>query len=184
MNKRINKQIAFLDCETTGLSIDHHEIIEVGAIIYDQTKDCIIDEWEKKIAPSNIELADKESLMINGYYLNPSAYNGNLERALIKLNNLLADKIIIGQNIKFDTGFIRKHMRLLDIAPKFKECYELDLMSMAWPVLFDKDISGLSLSKMCSYFNISNVGEHRALADCKRTFEVYQCLIKAYRKTM
>lgn len=183
MGKYSALKLCFADTETTGLDENKHEVIEIAAVIYDPVADKIVDEWSKKIAPSHIETASPEALRINGYAANPGLYDGNLKSSLIKFNSLAKDCMIIGQNIKFDTKFIRKHMDELGIKPSFGRHQELDLMAMAWPALCnDPDIQGLSLAHLCDYFKVSNLGAHAALTDCRRSFEVYQCLMKIYQR--
>jgi DNA polymerase-3 subunit alpha (Gram-positive type) len=177
MNKYSNMKIAFVDLETTGLDEYEHEIIEIATIIYDPIQDKVIREWEKKVSPMHIETADPVALKINGYINNPETYTGDLKSTLIKFNSLCKDCMIIGQNIKFDTGFIRKNMRDLNIKPSFGRHTELDLMPMSWMFIKDADIRGLSLADLCNHFNISNEGAHSALIDCRRAYEVYRCLM-------
>jgi len=166
--------LAIIDCETTGLDMFKHELIEIGVLIYNQEKDQIEREWEIKIAPSHIETADSYALTINGYNKNPNSYKGSLKSALIKFNSLVKDCLIVGQNIGgFDLPFIYKNMDDLDIKPIFSRRY-LDLMGLAWWAVKDTEIPGISLEHFCTHFDISNVGAHSAIVDCRRTFEVYR----------
>lgn len=171
-------KLAFIDCETTGLNIQKHEIIEVATLIYDPISDSIMKEWESKIAPSNIENADPESLEINGYNKNSYKYKGNLKSAMIKFNSLVKDCLICGQNVSFDLGFIYKSMENFGIEPTFNRRY-IDLMGLAWFAIRNSNISGLGLDSMCKHFDISNIGAHTALVDCRRTFQVYKKIEKA-----
>lgn len=181
MGKYASRNLCFADIETTGLDEQQHEIIEIAAVIYSPSEDKIIAEWEKKIAPRHIETASDVALKLNGYINNPGSYRGSLRSALIKFNSLVKDAMIIGQNIKFDTRFIRKYMEEFNIKPSFGRHQELDLMAMTWIPLHKSDIPGLSLAHLCDHFNISNVGAHGALIDCRRTFEVYQCLMRMHK---
>jgi DNA polymerase III alpha subunit (gram-positive type) len=90
------------------------------------------------------------------------------------------DCIIVGQNIEFDLKFIRKNMELLDIIPSFHRRDKLDLTSLAWWHIKDREVEGIGLSNFCDEFNISNVGAHSALIDCRRTLGVYRCLKDHY----
>lgn len=182
MNKFSEIRLAFTDTETTGLDEEQHEIIEVATVIYDPSKDEVIDEWEKKIAPSHIETAQPEALKINGFAENSHLYKGKLKPTLIKLNSLVKGCMIVGQNIDFDIRFLKKAMASCDIKPAWNHREKLDLLSIAWPILKDSDIEKLSLNKICEYFGISNAGEHTALVDCRRTYEVYRCLMNIYQE--
>lgn len=182
MKKKISElKLAFVDTETTGLSVQEHELIEIGVLLYNPAEDQVEKEWGYKIAPSHIETANEYALQINGYNDNPGAYRGNLKSGLIKFNSLVKDSLIVGQNVSFDLGFIYEGMNKLDIKPIFGRRY-LDLMGLAWWAVKDTDIPGISLENFCTHFNISNVGAHSAAVDCRRTFEVYR-KVSEYLKT-
>lgn len=181
--KFYNTKLAFIDIETTGLSVDNHEIIEIGCITYDQNKDKILDEWVKKVSPKHIETASKAALDMNGYAKNPKAYKGDIKTTLLKFNKIVEGCMVIGQNIGFDISFIEAAMGRFKIEPNFDRHRKLDLLSLAWPAVFDKEINGLSLKNLCDHFNISNEGAHTALIDCRRSLGVYKCLMQFYRGT-
>lgn len=172
--------LAFVDSETTGLSEFDHELIELAAIIYDPRKDEVVKEWEVKIRPLHIETASQSALKVNGYINNPGLYSKGLKQSLIKFNSITENCVIVGQNIDFDLRFIKKNMSDFGIEPHF-DYRKLDLMSLAWWFVKDTDIPGLSLKKICDYFKVTNVGEHSALIDCRRTFEVYKVLEEQFK---
>lgn len=174
-------KLAFIDIESTGLSVDNHEIIEIGCVIYNQNKDKILTEWVKKIKPNHICTASQVALNINGYSKNPKAYKGDLKTTLLKFNKIVDGCIVVGQNIDFDVKFIEAAMERFKIEPTFDRHRKLDLLSLAWPAVYDKEINGLSLKHLCSHFGISNEGAHSALIDCKRSLDVYKNLMKIYR---
>ena len=174
--------LAFCDTETTGLSEIEHEIIEVAAIVYDPRTNQVIDEWETKVAPTHIETAQPKALQINGYINNPGLYTGSLNSALIKLNSLVKGCMIVGQNVDFDLKFLYRSMNELGIKPSFDRHRKIDVMSMAWFAVKDSDLPGMSLADLCNHFQVSNVGAHSALVDCRRTLEVYRALQERYAK--
>lgn len=173
-------KLAFVDLETTGLSVDEHEIIEIGVIIYNQDTQEIEKEWETKIAPTRIETASKKALQINGYINSPELYIGKLKSALIKFNSLVKDCIVTGQNTKFDLKFIEKSMKEFGIEPSF-DFRSLDLISLAWFAVKDTGAKNLSLHYLCEHFGVCNVGSHSALTDCRRTFGLYKKLEQFYK---
>jgi DNA polymerase III epsilon subunit-like protein len=181
MNPYKDKLLAFCDSETSGLLPDEHEILELGVILYDPSKDEILKEWQVKIAPSHIHTAQDHALKINGYADDPKSYKANLRNSLVKFNKLVDSCMLVGQNIAFDVAFLERAMAEFDIKPKYDR-RKLELMSMAWFYVKDQDLNGLSLKDLCSHFNISNVGEHGALIDCQRSLGVYRSLCGIYRQ--
>lgn len=68
------RNLAFIDVETTGTNPDRHEIIELALVVVKQIeregqgpKIEIVGEYEWKIKPERIEEAEEEALRINGY---------------------------------------------------------------------------------------------------------------------
>lgn len=180
--KYYERYLAFTDIESTGLLVEKHEIIEAATIIYDRKNDMVLDEWEEKIAPRNIETADPEALKINGYVNNPELYKTNIQSAMIKFNNLVKDCIIVGVNIQFDLNFLEKATEEFNIEPSWDRHRRIDIMSMAWPYVQDLKLEGLGLRNFCDHFHLSNAGQHTALVDCRRTLSVYRCLMEKYKK--
>jgi DNA polymerase III alpha subunit (gram-positive type) len=174
-----DKLLAITDSETSGLLSDEHELLELAVILYDRQQDQVLKEWTVKIAPRHIHTAQDQALKVNGYANDPTSYKTNIKSALIKFNKLTDDCILVGQNIAFDIAFVRKAMAEFSIEPKFDR-RALELMSMAWFYVCDRNLNGLSLKDLCSYFNISNIGAHGALVDCRRCLGVYRCLNGMY----
>lgn len=173
--------LAFLDCETTGLSPRDHEIIEIAAIIYDPRKDKIINEWSKKAAPRNIETANPLALNINGYNEAPETYKNNIRSVIFEFYKTIGDCIVIGQNIQFDINFIKKYYEEFSIEREFHRHRRLEISSMAWPATINSELEDMSLQTLCKHFGVSNDNAHRALTDCHRTLEVYKCLINIHK---
>ena len=180
MNPYKDKLLAFLDSETSGLRPDEHEILELGLVLYDDSKDEVIKEWSVKIAPRHIHTAQDQALKINGYADDPSLYKANLRTSLIKLNKLVDGCILVGQNIAFDVAFLERALSEFNITPSFDR-RKLELMSMAWFCVRNKDLNGLSLKDLCNHFNISNIGAHGALTDCRRALGVYRSIMAEYK---
>ena len=81
---------------------------------------------------------------------------------------------IVGQGIAFDVNFIERAMKDFDMKPTYDR-RKLDTASLAWFHIKDC-LNSMSLEKLCEHFHISNVGQHGALVDCRRTFELYLVL--------
>jgi len=180
MKRLAKEKLVFIDLETTGLSPNEHEIIEVGALVYNPVENEIEKEWTTKIAPTHIETAQESALRINGYVNNPGAYNGKLKSALIKFNSIVKGCMPVGQNISFDLSFLYRNMENLGITPTFSR-KSLDLMSLVWFKIKDTDIPGMSLETLCNHFGVCNIGAHSALVDCRRAYEIYRKLENIYK---
>ena len=58
--------LAFIDIETTGLDVIDHEIIEIGCVLTTPNLK-VIEEFELKIKPEHLEIADPTAMKINHY---------------------------------------------------------------------------------------------------------------------
>ena len=96
-----DRLLAFVDTETTGLNPDIHEMIEFGVEMSNG------DFYQFKIKPQHIETASEIALKVNGY--TPERWKNALEpkQAAAIIHEWLKDAIVIGQNVKFDVGFIK-----------------------------------------------------------------------------
>lgn len=171
--------LIFIDTETTGLDCDIHEIIEIGAIVYNKKDDLVKETFSFKAAPVCIGTASERALELNGYRKNPSLYSGDIRLGIVDLNNMLEDRVIIGQNVRFDLRFLDKYFKKFNIKPKltFGHRY-VELMGLCWPVVYNENLTGNGLSDLCKFFKIQTDEMHSALADCKYSLDVYRKTIE------
>lgn len=177
-------RLAFIDLETTGLLPSKHEIIEIGAIIADQTLDAngkikleVVEEFEVKVKPTHIENADPEGLAINGY----KEEDWNEAIVLKTALEILAQKVIgatmVGHNVSFDYAFLENAFESEGIKNTM-HYRKLDTISIAFAMLYtERDVEKLSLRALCEYFNVENIKAHSALSDVRATMEVYKKLL-------
>jgi ATP-dependent DNA helicase DinG len=168
---------AFIDIEATGLNLALHEIIEIGCVL--TTPDLkVIEEFELKIKPEQIEKADRVALRVNHY--NPkdweSAYS--LEKAMKIFYKKVKDCIMVGHNVSFDAGFLQYAFEKNKIKNPM-HYHKLDTISIAWAKLHnDPSFEHFSLHEMCLYFGIKNEHAHTALSDARATYELYKKLME------
>src|SRR3990167_9262367 len=113
MNNQIKKislkdfNLSFVDSETTGLDLNH-ELIELGLVKVDGRDFSVLEEWEIKIKPRHLELADSEALRINHYSEKGCQEAVELETALKIFLEKTANTILVGHNLLFDWFHIHK----------------------------------------------------------------------------
>lgn len=172
------RNLAFIDTETTGLSLDKHEIIEIGCVLVSQngapgTGFKKNEEFEIKIKPENIAAADPVALKINGYNETDWADAVSLNSALEILSQKTENAIMVGHNVSFDYSFLEKAFEKTGIKNTM-HYHKLDTISVAFAKLYDiKDIDRFSLKSLCEYFGVVNEKAHTALADARATFEIF-----------
>ncbi len=177
--KMRDRPLIFIDLETTGLRIQRHEIIEIGALkISPKPPFNIIEEMEIKVKPKHPEWGEKEAFKITGYSASEWENAVNLEEALKNLDEFGKDGIMAGYNVNFDWAMLdRAYYTLGRIDPFYY--HRLDVMPMAYIKLFSqKKITRFSLGEVCKYLKIDRGNMHRALDDAKATYLVFKKLFE------
>lgn len=174
--------ITVIDTETTGLSLEKHEIIQLGIIEYnllDNGDLQCLQKHEYKIRPSNIFSASQEALKINGYNEKDWQASISFSKCFNLLNRIFSDsESLIGQNLIFDLRFISKQYWKYGLKfPKIPKY--IDTKFMGQQLVNEGKIKSCSMDSMCKHFNIKYSGRaHTALADCERTMTVWEQLMK------
>ena len=106
-----NKNLAFIDIETTGFNVETQEIIEIGCVIVAQNDGIpgeVIDEFDLKVKPEHLEAADPEALSVNGYNEAEWLFAMDLMQAMKVFAEKTKDCIFVAHNAAFDWSFIAK----------------------------------------------------------------------------
>lgn len=176
-----NKNLAFIDIETTGFNVETQEIIEIGCVIVEQKNGqlcSLIDEFEIKIKPERLDLADPEALSINGYNEAEWLFASDLKTSMQLFSDKTKECIFVAHNVAFDWSFIAKAFATTGIENKLFY-QKIDTISFALAKLHNNTaITKLSLAALCDYFGIENTRAHTALADARATAELYRKLLE------
>jgi DNA polymerase III epsilon subunit-like protein len=168
--------LAFIDIETTGLNVLEHEIIQIGCVVTDPEFN-ILEEFEIKIKPEQIEKADKVALRINKYDPADWVFAYTLAEGMKIFSKKVKNCIMLSHNIVFDFSFLEAAFLKTKIENSM-HFHKLDTISFAWAKLHKKkEINHFSLRELCLYFNIENKNAHTALSDARATYELYKKLM-------
>ncbi len=158
-------EFVVIDIETTGLSTEYDDIIEIAAIKVKD--DNIIDAFES-LVHIDYEL-DDFIINLTGITNEMLANAPNITDVLGDFYNFVGDSILLGHNVNFDINFL--YDSFLDkMNIEFKNNF-IDTLRIARKLLDELDHH--RLSDLCEYYKISSDKAHRALEDCKSTFECY-----------
>ncbi len=163
------KNYVVLDIETTGLSPQTNEIIELSAIKVIDGE--IKEQFSKLIKPKSYVNSHVSSLTgITNEMLQDAP---QIEKVLVEFKHFCSDSIVLGHNINFDISFINA---------KLKECYNesfnndyVDTLQIARKLL--PQLPSKKLGQIAKYFKLNTDGMHRGLKDCIVTHHCYQRLI-------
>lgn len=157
-----------VDIETTGLSCKTEDIIEISALKIENG--AVTDEFshlvrtEKKISPFIYELTGINNSMLENA--------DELLTVLCEFFDFIGDMPIVGHNIGFDMRFISWNSELIfGVKPTNAT---LDTLRFSKEVL--PELKSHKLSFLKNYFGIDGAS-HRALDDCRTTFELV-CILK------
>lgn len=156
-----------LDLETTGLSPESNEIIEIGAILYKQGVKS--SEFTTLIRPKS---------RISGFITNLTGISNemvstapSIEEALPELMTFLGDKPVLAHNASFDLGFLNAAYHRCFGIP-FPNDY-LDTMRISRKLYPNERHR---LQDLTARFGIRRDGAHRSMADCIMTQKAYECM--------
>lgn len=166
----IRDYIAF-DLETTGLSPETDQIIEIGALKVKNGK--VVDRFMEFVKP------DKPiSTIITGI----TGITNEMVASARGTDEIISDFVVfcedlplVGHNIMFDYKFMKKYANTYGFPFEKKG---IDTLKIAKKV--HKDFESRSLGVLCEYYQIVNQAAHRAYHDALATAKLYQCMAHFY----
>ncbi len=168
MENQFLKDYTIVDIETTGLSPNKNEIIEISALKIRDNK--VVEKFTTLVKPD----AD-----INSFISDLTGITNDMVQTAPNIKSVLPDFIdfvkndyIIGHNIEFDLRFLRHNY-----SKYFTNSIDnksLDTVKLARK--FCPNLGSYKLENLAKQFNISTKGHHRALNDCEMTFQLYNVL--------
>ncbi len=162
-----------VDLETTGLSKDRHRITEIAGIKVEGSK--ILDEFqtlvnpERRISPFITHLTGINNEMV--------ADAPKISDAISDFIDFAGDSFFVAHNATFDYGFLRHNAEANELEFKNHKICTVKLANRLFPMLRSKKLAAL-----CDYFHIVNEQEHRAMADARATFCVFNNMRVKMRK--
>lgn len=162
----LKSYIAF-DLETTGLSPQEHEIIEIGALKVREGK--VVDRFmefvhpDKPITPMITNITHITNDMVAGARSCPEVIHDFL--------SFCEDDVLIGHNVMFDYSFVKCGAVREGLT---FEKMGIDTLKIAKKV--HPELESKSLSALCEHYKIENKAAHRAYFDALATAKLYQTL--------
>jgi len=154
-----------IDLETTGLDPAFDEIIEMSALKIRNNE--IIEEYSTLVQPKyEIDEFITELTGITHEMLENAPL---LEDKINEFISFIGEDIIMGHNVNFDINFLYDNYLKIE-KEKLKNDY-VDTMRLAKNYL--KEFNHHRLIDLVDYYKINVEGFHRAMLDCKSTFDIY-----------
>ena len=174
-NKPGKKRIEYVpdyvlfDLETTGVSCENDEVIEISAVKVQNGK--IVDEFSTLVNPGRpIPFVASQ---VNGITDDMVAGSPNFEEVLGQFLDFAQDAVLVGHNInKFDMLFIQRDVQKYYGKVIDNDC--VDTLQIAR--IYLPELGHYTLVDLARHYGIKADGAHRALNDCIMNQRVFECL--------
>lgn len=150
------KRFIAIDIETTGLNAELDEIIQIGAIKYDNGKE--LGRFSTYVRPTFPIPANASN--VNHIYDNMVVDAPNIKSVLPQFLDFIEDYLLIAHNSDFDLKFIQTHLRYNNMP--LIENNVIDTLEVARNFLF---LDNYRLSTIRDYYKL-DLTMHEATADC------------------
>src|SRR5689334_13941120 len=160
-----NERIVFLDLETTGGSLAHDRIIEIGLVDVESGK--LVDEWSTLINPQRpIPMGVQVLTGITDEMVSSAP---TFEQVASSLAERLQGKILAAHNARFDYGFLKEEFRRAGQRYAASVLCTVKLSRRLFPVHKRHNLDALIVRHA-----IFCIDRHRALGDARVLWQLAQ----------
>ncbi|HRI47931.1 MAG TPA: exonuclease domain-containing protein, partial [Ignavibacteriaceae bacterium] len=162
-----------LDVETTGINSSLNNIIEIGIIKVQNN--VVIDQFSSFINPGRaipIFITNLTGITDDDVYDAPF-----FEDVAFDISEFLQDSIVVGHNLPFDMGFIKREMRLAGI----QNFQPLQLCTLKLARRIFPQLKSKSLGNVAHHLAIKLEDAHRATGDAEATAKILYKIIDAIK---
>lgn len=159
-----------IDVETTGLSTEWDEIIEIAGIKF--KNNIPVDTFQSLVRPS--EEIDEFIEELTGITNEELKKANDINTVLPFFKNFISSYILVGHNVNFDVNFLYDAF-YENIGYEMQNDY-IDTLRIARKIL--PELNHHRLDDLIIHYSLSARDFHRALGDCKKTSLVFDNLKK------
>ena len=159
-----------IDFETTGLDVGQDEIIEAAAVRFRHGEPA--EEFQQLVNPGrSIPRFVEDLTNITNEMV---ADQPTIDEVGDEFLKFLGDRPLVGQNIGFDLGFLRRLKIRLGREEQVTN-RQFDTLTLGRTFLYHH--TGFSLAALCEFFGLAHEGAHRAFNDALNTGHVFIRLV-------
>lgn len=165
-----------IDVETTGLSPQYNNIIELGMVKVKNLK--VAEKYQTLLNPGrDIPSFITSFTGISNNDIYDAPFFDNIADDVIEF---IGNNVIAGHNLSFDMSFLKREFNYCGREePKNLKLCTLKIARRVFPLLNSK-----SLGSVASFLKIKNSSAHRALGDAETTARILIKLIKHLKKNL
>ncbi len=161
--------LAFVDIETSGTSLTHDSIIEIGILRVENEK--IVKKFQSLIQPQTfVSPFIQEMTGITTSMLEKAPSFSEVRKEVFAL---LQDAVFVAHNARFDYGFLRNHFKRHELSFSAKQLCTVKLsrhLFPRWP--------RHNLDSVIEHFDLTCKKRHRAYDDAKVLWDFYKKLLQ------
>ena len=161
-----------VDIETTGISPQHAQIIEIGALKVRDGE--VVDTFSQLIDPG--VSVPPEITALTGITTEMVEGQPTIDEVLPNFIAFAEDDLLLGHNIHFDFSFLKQNAMNLDLEFAKSGMDTLRIARAKCP-----DLQSRSLDFLCDHYGINDENHHRAFNDAKVTSELYLMFYDMFR---
>ena len=161
-----------VDIETTGISPQHTQIIEIGALKVRDGE--VVDTFSQLIDPG--VRVPEEITELTGITTKMVEGEPSISIVLPEFIDFAGDDVLLGHNVRFDYSFLKQNAMDLDLEFKKSGMDTLTIARAKCP-----DLQSRSLDFLCNHYCINDENHHRAFNDAKVTSELYLMFYDMFR---
>jgi DNA polymerase III subunit epsilon len=178
------KDLCFIDVETTGARIGYHEIIEIGVIRTCPAAEEIRCNWQRRIAPLFPERITEIAREINGFSVEEWPSDPSSRSLWENFVNVVSGSIPVCHNPSFERAFISLTAAEQGVLDLGLDHHWIGTESLAWPLVKSHSLSQFSLESICKYFGLEpELTPHSALGGAEACLRVYKRFMEIYAST-
>jgi len=168
-------KFAVLDFETTGMSEIHHEIIQAGLVVTDETG-AVCSSFASLVRPH--QPIPEEISRLTGITDEDVREAPELDEVMARMVPLLQDAILVAHNAEFDLRFLQAALDRSGYLPFTGFTIDtVSLIRLTFPTL-----ASYQLSELAKAFGIRHDRPHQADSDAQATAELFRLGIEKLKR--
>jgi DNA polymerase III subunit epsilon len=173
------KDLCFIDIETTGSQIGFHEIIEVGVIRTCPAADLVRVKWHTRIAPLHPERITAFAKDLNGFCLEEWTKELPSLSFWEEFVSIVTGGVPVCHNPSFERMFISLCAAEHGVVELGLDHHWIGTESLAWPLVKLRSLTRYSLESICEHLGIpAEPRPHSALAGADACLRAYKMLMQ------
>jgi DNA polymerase III epsilon subunit-like protein len=175
------KDLCFIDIETTGSQIGFHEIIEVGVIRTAPAADLVRLKWHKRIAPLHPERVTAFARELNGFCLEDWTKELPSRSFWEEFVAIVTGGVPVCHNPSFERAFISLCAAEYGVVELGVDHHWIGTESLAWPLVKFRSLTRYSLESICEHLGIApEPRPHSAIAGADACLRAYKTLMQVH----